>query len=93
MGETDDFEWDDARDAANREKHGLPLIVGRRLFDGRPRLDRASPKSTLEEPRPAAVFAAFFIRPLACHTIPAAAKPSSTALMRMASSAGGSLRK
>jgi uncharacterized protein len=51
MGETDDFEWDDVKDAANREKHGLPLIIGRRLFDGRPRLDRASHKSGYEEPR------------------------------------------
>jgi uncharacterized protein len=49
MGETDDFEWVDAKDAINREKHGLPLVLGRRLFDGRPRLDRPSRKSTFED--------------------------------------------
>ncbi|QIB34205.1 BrnT family toxin [Ancylobacter pratisalsi] len=40
MGETDDFEWDDDKDAANRAKHGLPLPLAARLFDGRVRLDR-----------------------------------------------------
>lgn len=42
MGETDDFEWDDNKDAANRAKHGLPLPLSALLFDGRPRLDRHS---------------------------------------------------
>lgn len=52
MGETDDVEWDDLKDApANREKHGLPLVIAARLFDGRPRLDRASPQSDIEDPR------------------------------------------
>ncbi|MCS0494696.1 BrnT family toxin [Ancylobacter sp. MQZ15Z-1] len=51
MGETDDFEWDDDKDAANRTKHGLPLTFGTFIFDGRPRLERASPKIVLGEPR------------------------------------------
>ena len=42
MGETDDLEWDDAKDAANRLKHGFPLPLGALLFDGRERLDRLS---------------------------------------------------
>ena len=42
MGETDDFEWDDNKDAANRAKHGLPLPLSALLFDGRLRLDRPS---------------------------------------------------
>jgi uncharacterized DUF497 family protein len=42
MGETDDFEWDEAKDLLNREKHGLPFEVASLLFDGRPRLDRPS---------------------------------------------------
>ena len=51
MGETDDFEWDDDKDAANRAKHGLPLAFGMFVFDGRPRLERASPKLANGEPR------------------------------------------
>lgn len=51
MGETDDLEWDDNKDVANRGKHGLPLSVAGRLFDGRPRLDRQSPKSPNTELR------------------------------------------
>ncbi|MFG1477508.1 BrnT family toxin [Xanthobacter sp. V4C-4] len=51
MGETDDLEWDDNKDVANREKHGLPLSISSRLFDGRPRLDRQSSKSPDPEMR------------------------------------------
>jgi uncharacterized DUF497 family protein len=25
MGETDDLEWEDSKDAVNRQKHGFPL--------------------------------------------------------------------
>lgn len=50
MGETDDFEWDDDKDAANRAKHGLPLPLAARLFDGRVRLDRPS-RGERGEPR------------------------------------------
>lgn len=50
MGETDDFEWDDDKDAANRAEHGLPLPLAGRLFDGRPRLDRPS-RGERDEPR------------------------------------------
>ncbi|QFR34583.1 BrnT family toxin [Ancylobacter sp. TS-1] len=51
MGETDDFEWDDDKDAANRAKHGLPLLVSEFVFDGRPRFERSSPKFVAGEPR------------------------------------------
>lgn len=51
MGETDDFEWDDEKDAINRAKHGLPLLIAALLFDGQPRLERRSPKSPADEPR------------------------------------------
>jgi len=50
MGETDDLEWDDAKDAANQQKHGLPLLFAHVVFDGRNRLERLSPK-TLGEAR------------------------------------------
>ncbi|WP_428028828.1 BrnT family toxin [Ancylobacter sp.] len=50
MGETDDFEWDDEKDAANRAKHGLPLPLAVRLFDGRARLDSPS-RGERGEPR------------------------------------------
>jgi uncharacterized DUF497 family protein len=48
MGETDDLEWDDTKDAANRAKHGLPLLLAILLFDGRPRVDQVSRHSTAE---------------------------------------------
>ncbi|MDR6954012.1 uncharacterized DUF497 family protein [Ancylobacter sp. 3268] len=51
MGEADDFEWDDDKDAANRAKHGLPLAFGMFVFDGRPRFERASPKIVAGEGR------------------------------------------
>ena len=44
MGETDDLEWDDAKDAANRAKHGLPLGLSALVFDGRYRYVRPSAK-------------------------------------------------
>lgn len=28
-----EFDWDPAKDEANRSKHGLPLAFGRRVFD------------------------------------------------------------
>jgi uncharacterized DUF497 family protein len=33
MGETEDFEWDDAKNIANLEKHGVPLRFAILLFD------------------------------------------------------------
>ena len=51
MGETDDLEWDDAKDISNRQKHGLPLPLAALLFDGRERLDRLSRKQPDSEPR------------------------------------------
>jgi uncharacterized DUF497 family protein len=42
VGETDDFEWDDRKAAANLSKHGFPLPLAALLFDGRKRLDRLS---------------------------------------------------
>jgi len=42
MVETDDLEWDDDKEEANRAKHGLPLAFSALIFDGRPRLERVS---------------------------------------------------
>jgi uncharacterized DUF497 family protein len=39
-----DFEWDEAKNLANIAKHGFDFLDGRQLFDGRPRLDIASPR-------------------------------------------------
>jgi len=55
MGETDDLEWEDGKDAVNRQKHGLPHAFSAFLFDGRPRLERHSPKSAGNEPRVEAI--------------------------------------
>ena len=38
-----DFEWDAAKKLANIAKHAFDFLDGRQLFDGRPRLDIASP--------------------------------------------------
>ena len=51
MGETEDFEWDDVKDAINRTERGLPLPIAARLFDGRPRVDNVSVKSPPGETR------------------------------------------
>jgi uncharacterized protein len=51
MGRTDDFEWDDAKNAETRAKRDLELIAAARIFDGRFRLERVSPKSTATEIR------------------------------------------
>ncbi|MET3353303.1 UNVERIFIED_ORG: uncharacterized DUF497 family protein [Xanthobacter viscosus] len=51
MGETDDLEWHDDKDAANRVKHGLPLFFAAVIFDGRPRFERLSPKQVAGEAR------------------------------------------
>lgn len=51
MGETDEVERDDVKDAANRDNRGLPLPLAARLFDGRPRIDSKSQKSPPGEPR------------------------------------------
>lgn len=44
MVEMEDLEWDDAKDAANRAKHGLPLAFAIFVFDGRLRYERPSPQ-------------------------------------------------
>ncbi|WGD29614.1 BrnT family toxin [Ancylobacter sp. WKF20] len=51
MGETDGFEWDNDKDAANRAKHGLPLLFGEFVFDGRPRFEPSSPRLVEGEAR------------------------------------------
>lgn len=51
MGETDDFEWDDDKDAANRANRGLPLLFAALMFDGREKTEDVSPKSRAEEAR------------------------------------------
>jgi uncharacterized DUF497 family protein len=38
------FEWDEDKRQSNIEKHGLDFIRAARLFEGRPRLDAASPR-------------------------------------------------
>lgn len=38
------FEWDEDKRQSNIEKHGFDFIRSARLFDGRPRLDAASPR-------------------------------------------------
>jgi hypothetical protein len=48
VGETDDFEWDDVKDARTRTNRDLELLAASRLFDGRRRLERVSPKSEHE---------------------------------------------
>ncbi len=51
MGETDDFEWDDDKDAANRAKRGLPLLFAALMFDGREKTEDLSDKSPEDEAR------------------------------------------
>lgn len=51
MGETDDFEWDDPKDAINRGKHGLPLLLAALLFEDEERLETVSQASTEAETR------------------------------------------
>lgn len=51
MGETDDLEWDDAKDHLTQMHRSLSLAIAARLFDGRLRLERISPKSPLGEVR------------------------------------------
>ncbi|WP_246519996.1 BrnT family toxin [Ancylobacter lacus] len=55
MGETDDFEWDDDKDAANRAKHGLPFRFGEFVFDGRPRFEPPLLRQIAGEPRHVAI--------------------------------------
>jgi uncharacterized DUF497 family protein len=45
MGETEDFEWDDTKDAFNIAKHGLPLRFAVLLFDD-PHLVNLRPRVT-----------------------------------------------
>jgi uncharacterized protein len=39
-----DFDWDEAKNLANILKHGFDFVRARQIFDGRPRLDIASPR-------------------------------------------------
>jgi uncharacterized DUF497 family protein len=43
------FEWDEAKRLSNIAKHGIDFLRVRRVFDGRSRLDVASPR--MEEHR------------------------------------------
>jgi uncharacterized protein len=38
------FEWDEDKRRSNIAKHGLDFLLATALFDGRPRLDFASPR-------------------------------------------------
>jgi uncharacterized DUF497 family protein len=40
-----EFEWDEHKRAANLAKHGLDLVDGQALFDGRPHYTYSSPRS------------------------------------------------
>ena len=51
MGETDDFEWDDVKDAKTRANRDLELLAASRMFDGRPRIECISLKSLPSELR------------------------------------------
>jgi len=59
MGETDEFEWDDGKDAANLQKHGVELIVAAAMFDDPNRLEQVSGRSTQTETRLLTVGRAF----------------------------------
>lgn len=39
-----DFEWDEAKRAANLEKHAIDFLRATQLFDGRPVITRSSPR-------------------------------------------------
>lgn len=51
LGETDEFEWDDSKDAANQRKHGVELIVAAAMFNDPDRLEQVSGRSTATETR------------------------------------------
>lgn len=51
MGETDDLEWSDDKDSATQARRSLRLVIASRIFDGRKRVERVSPKSPTEEVR------------------------------------------
>ena len=55
MGEYRDFEWDDAKDRQNRDKHGLPLIAAAALFDDPGLVDGDLPRVQGNEQRRLAV--------------------------------------
>ncbi|MBC7767680.1 MAG: BrnT family toxin [Phycisphaerales bacterium] len=59
MGETDEFEWDDGKDAVNQQKHGVELIVAAAMFDDPDRLEQVSGRSTAAETRLITVARAF----------------------------------
>ena len=51
MGETDEFEWGDDKNAANQQKHGVELIVAAAMFSDPNRLEQVSGRSTATETR------------------------------------------
>ena len=40
-----EFEWDEAKRQSNLAKHGLDLLLGSELFDGRPTISYDSPRN------------------------------------------------
>lgn len=46
MGANGDFEWDDAKDAANAAKHGITLKSAKLLFDDPDSIDLETPART-----------------------------------------------
>lgn len=59
MGETDEFEWDDDKEASNVSKHGLSLLVAIAVFDDPSRIEFVSARSTVAETRLVTVGLAF----------------------------------
>lgn len=55
MGATDEFEWDDQKDKANLQKHGVPLRFAILLFEGPYLVRSVSGGSADSEPRQIAV--------------------------------------
>ena len=51
MRETEDFEWDDEKEAMTRANRDLDLLAASRMFDGRIRVERISAKSSPSEVR------------------------------------------
>jgi uncharacterized protein len=39
------FEWDEEKRRTNLQKHGIDFLRAAKVFDGRPRLDAASPRA------------------------------------------------
>jgi uncharacterized DUF497 family protein len=59
MGETDDFEWDDTKEARNLSKHGMSLRLAAELFASDFRVEFAATNSRSDASRTIAIALAF----------------------------------